>query len=70
MLAHGRGDEMLDTIFERYDAYARDHQLVLVEGTHEDGPIGEASVQVKLWRGTHGDVPPPCTWMTCSEQLG
>ena len=45
MLAHGRGDEMLDTIFERYEAYARGHQLVLVEGTHEDGPIGEASVK-------------------------
>ena len=44
MLAHGRGDEMLDTIFERYEEYARGHQLVLVEGTHEDGPIGEATM--------------------------
>ncbi len=54
MLAHGRGDEMLDTIFERYEAYARGHQLVLVEGTHEDGPIGEASVEDRPIFQGHG----------------
>ncbi len=40
MLAQGRGNEMLDTLYERYEAYARGRQLVLVEGTHEDGPVG------------------------------
>ena len=40
MLAHGRANEMLDTLFERYEAYVRGKQLVVVEGTHEDGPIG------------------------------
>ena len=46
MLAQGRGNEMLDTLYERYEAYARGKQLVLVEGTHEDGPIGASSAAV------------------------
>ena len=40
MLAQGRASEMLDTLFDRYEAYAHGQQLVLIEGTHEDGPIG------------------------------
>ena len=51
MLAQGRGNEMLDTLYERYEAYARGRQMVLVEGTHEDGPVGAIEMLVPAHSG-------------------
>lgn len=34
MLAHGKENELLDTIYRRYESYASQKQMMLVEGTH------------------------------------
>lgn len=34
LLARGREDELLDRIYERYESYARQKDMIVVEGTH------------------------------------
>jgi hypothetical protein len=39
-LAAKRRDELFDRIYARFEALQAAHGLLLVEGTHEDGPVG------------------------------
>lgn len=39
-LAAKRQDELFDRIYARYEPLQAAHGLLLVEGTHEDGPVG------------------------------
>lgn len=39
-LAAKRRDELFDRIYARFEALQAAHGLLLIEGTHEDGPVG------------------------------
>jgi len=39
-LAAKKPEAMFDEVYTRFEAVQASHDLVLVEGTHEDGPIG------------------------------
>lgn len=39
-LAGKRQDELFDRIYARFEALQAAHGLLLIEGTHEDGPVG------------------------------
>ncbi|BDA50565.1 phosphate acetyltransferase [Coccomyxa sp. Obi] len=48
LLAHDKADELLDRMYSSFEAYQAKHDLVVIEGTHEDGKLNVPGNRLEL----------------------
>ncbi|CAL8464970.1 g4505 [Coccomyxa elongata] len=48
LLAHDKADELLDKMYSSFEGYQAKHDLVIIEGTHEDGKLNVPGNRLEL----------------------